>query len=390
MSFLQNHHIIPQLFADNEIIGELVRQRLFDLEGGSNRIYLPAAPELAASMGLSAHSGGHLDSYYNGVSGALGALADETDPAARASKLSDLVDSMRVALASGHLYANVPARMTQDEVDSKNRDFFGDWSGYAKAHKDQIAAVRALEQQGADSQQPGLVKWSAIINDPQRVLQLKGAIAKNPGVNITAGNQDLGGTPFAKFAVTDSIPDLPGSTPLRSNDLPPLPGLLPQTDTFGLPGFSAPKAIPSLPGFTPSNPFLQLPGFPPAQAGFAGPQTLTRSPAQIVSDDFATASQARLNDTFTAPTEPGLESGDAIFALLPLILAAAPELAAGAPAVLARVAARGPIEAAATRVSQAGAGGGLIEAAKRAAQAATGGGLFAAATPSPAMETPVG
>src|SRR5579871_1733847 len=165
-AFLPIHHIIPQWLAGHEALSG------FDINAVRNLIYLPADPELATNMGLSPHSGGHLDSYYNGVSGVLDCLKNVANPAERAGKLRDLVDSMRVALANGDLYTNGPAGVSQDEIDPKNQNFFANWKGYVDAHKDEIAAIRALEQESLRPGQPDLLKWSAIINNPSRILQL--------------------------------------------------------------------------------------------------------------------------------------------------------------------------------------------------------------------------
>lgn len=376
VSILPIHHIIPRWLSRHRALSE------FNVDAAANHIYLPADSRLAANMGLSPHSGGHLGSYYKGVSGALCILVDKTDPAERANKVRDLVDSMRVALANGDLYANRPDRITSADADTKNQSFFDDWEGYAEKHKDQIAAVRALEERGVLSQQPGLVKWSAIVDDPRRVQLLEGAIANNPGVNITRGNRDLGGTPFARFSAVDPIPRLPPSIPLNPNDVRPSPGYLPQRDTFRVPVRAAPPIIPFPPGLMPSDPLPPLPGRDVPQEGIARPQTLTRLPAEIVSDRFAPASQAMLNGTFAIPREPGLESGDGVFALLPALMLAAPAVA---PAVVS----------AAAMLARAGAGGGELAAvAARAgvpawlARAAAGGGLFPSPAPAAATDAP--
>jgi len=268
--------------------------------------------------------------------------------------------------------------MTQKEADQRNKEFFDDWRNYIKRnnYQNQIDAIRALGERGDRSQQPHLVKWSAIINDPSRVGQLWDAAKNSPGENITSGNQDLAGTPFARFAAVGSIPGLPGSTPLSPNDVRPLPGFLTPTDTFGLPGFSAPNAMPPLPGFTPSNPLLRLPGFGPAPAGFAGQQTLARSPAQSGGDRFAPVYQTMKEGPL--PPDLALPSADLIFAPAALLLAAAvpfvPVLLAGAGAQAAEapaLEAAAPSALAAARTVLAGlAGAGGIAATTGRAGAA--------------------
>ncbi len=265
------------------------------------------------------------------------------------------------------------------EAELKSTRFLKNWEKYAKTpeYKKQIAALRGLEKRG-------LIEWSAILGDPKRVRQLNAVIAKNRGASITAGNRGLKGTPFAqKFAAAEPFPRLPGSTPLSPNNLQPLPGFLRQTDTFQLPGFSAAPAVPPMPGFTPSNPLLKVPGFASPHAGFAGPQTLARSPARIVSDDFARVREAKLlNGTLPAEREPAMGSGDAILAVIPLIMAAAPEEAAAAVGVGVRYL----LERAASAGLGAAVRANLPAMLTRAMASASG--VLAAARPAPATQAP--
>ncbi|WP_456686988.1 hypothetical protein, partial [Bradyrhizobium sp. P5_C11_2] len=91
-----------------------------------------------------------------------------------------------------------------------------------------LRAIRDLEQKGAASGQDHLIKWLLYLDNPVRQKLLDEVIARNPGVNITAGNQDLEGTPWhSKFAALDpssSIFRIPGSTPANPSDFPSLPG----------------------------------------------------------------------------------------------------------------------------------------------------------------------
>ena len=124
MAILQDHHIIPQRFADDPALRDLP----FDIQAPSNRIFLPADTQLAADMGVSAHNGGH-PVYNEGVRRTLVDLENITDPNVRLGEVSTLQEAMRVALANGDLYAKPSAGKTPDQMKLINDRFFGDWRG---------------------------------------------------------------------------------------------------------------------------------------------------------------------------------------------------------------------------------------------------------------------
>ncbi|MFM0646126.1 hypothetical protein PQR14_17505 [Paraburkholderia bryophila] len=63
----QDHHIIPQDFADNPVIEFLTENGLYDVQASGNRIFLLASTTLAGTLGTSPHNGGPLDSYQQSV-----------------------------------------------------------------------------------------------------------------------------------------------------------------------------------------------------------------------------------------------------------------------------------------------------------------------------------
>lgn len=124
MSLLQDHHIIPENFASNDVIRSLTELHLFDIQASRNRIYLPADRQLAFEIGTSRHAH-HLDSYDDVVKDQLELArrnAGENSEALQA-EVATLIDAMRIALAKGHLYTNAPAGMTSGQANDENRKF---------------------------------------------------------------------------------------------------------------------------------------------------------------------------------------------------------------------------------------------------------------------------
>ncbi|WFU83770.1 AHH domain-containing protein [Bradyrhizobium sp. CIAT3101] len=249
MAILWEHHIIPKRFAGHRaLVGT-------DIDAPSNLIYLPQSRQLAAQMEISPHSGGHLGSYY-AVKKTLNRIAKISDPVSRQAEIRNLQDAMRLGLANGDLYANDPGNGVDTE--EINEKLLADYNGYLAARPNQVQEMRDREQRGIDTGNPNLRKLSAILGNREREKLLSGAITNNPGVDITAGNRDLGGTPWqSKFTAIDSIPYVsrtPGFAPVNPRDFPALPeSPLPSPDDLNRPE-----------GFTRIDPRLSfgLPGLP--------------------------------------------------------------------------------------------------------------------------------
>jgi hypothetical protein len=116
LAILRDHHVIPQQFECHRAFRGIDKQAL-EVHARRNRIYLPADYELAGKMGISPHPGGHVPSYYKAVERVLNRLAEIDDPDIRAAEIEALRDAMRVGLANGDLYTNVPIGKTPEEVD---------------------------------------------------------------------------------------------------------------------------------------------------------------------------------------------------------------------------------------------------------------------------------
>lgn len=245
MALLWEHHIIPRCFAGHPALKGI------DINAPENLVYLPQSKQLAARMGLSPHSGRHLDSYF-AVRTVLDKLVTMSDPV-RIAELGKLQDAMRIGLGNGDLYTNNPG--TDADPESINQALLVDYNSYHERHPEEVQDLEDIRQQGIDTGNPNLQKFSPYLGNPERERLLSEAIADNPGVKITARNKDLGGTPWnPNFTATDDDFYIPPSTPTNPDDVPSLPPFIPPS----LPGLSEPE------GLTRSDPHFAgvLPAFP--------------------------------------------------------------------------------------------------------------------------------
>jgi hypothetical protein len=285
MSILHDHHIILERFRDHRAFRGIDKQT-FDIDSSANRIYLPADRQVAAESNVSPHPSRHVSSYVKAVCKRLNQIAEIESPVDRIAEIRTLIDAMRVGFANGDLYTNVPIDKTRDEVDRGVAKVLTDDKAYLSQYPDQLKVIRDLEKRGADAGLDHLIKWLLYLGNPERRKQLDEVIDRNPGVNITAGNQDLNGTWLSKFAATDptsSIFRIPGSTAADPNDLPPLRGYNPPSlaglDEQERLTRSDPRFTGVLPAFPLPDPIEQQLGqLPPTTAAPSDPLVLKFDP----------------------------------------------------------------------------------------------------------------
>lgn len=285
MSILFDHHIIPQRFRGHRAFRD-IDKKIFDIDSPANRIYLPADPKIAAKLNVSPHPGDHVDSYSDTLCKKLNKIAEMQSPSERAAEIKILIDAMRIGFVNGDLYTNVPIGKTQEEVKISNARVLGDHKAYLAQYPDQLRAIRDLEQRGASAGLDHLIKWLLYLDNPERRRLLDEEIARDPDVNLTAGNRNLGGTHWSKFEVSDpsaSILRIPGSTSANPSDFPPLPGYSPPS----LAGLNEqekltridPRLTSALPGFPAQGPNEQRLGqLPPTTAAPTDPLVLRSDP----------------------------------------------------------------------------------------------------------------
>ncbi|MHC4046535.1 AHH domain-containing protein [Bradyrhizobium sp. 23AC] len=285
MSIFFDHHIIPERFRGHPAFRG-IDKKTFDIDAPANRIYLPANRELAAKLEVSPHPSRHVEPYGDFICKRLKEIATIESPDERLVEIKTLIDAMRVGFLNGHLYTNVPIGKTQEEVYQGIEKVLTDPKAYRGQYPDQLRTIRDVERRGADAGQDHLIKWLLYLDDPERQRLIDEAIARNPDVNLTAGNRDLGGTNWSKFEASDPSSDIfrvPGSTSANPSDFPPLPGSSspPLAGLNKQEGFarSDPRFTRALPPFPTLDPNEQRIGqLPPTTAAPSDPLVLQSDP----------------------------------------------------------------------------------------------------------------
>ncbi|PWT83979.1 MAG: hypothetical protein C5B58_05520 [Acidobacteria bacterium] len=364
MSILFDHHIIPRRFVDHDAFRDMNPQ-MFDIDSPGNRIYLPADREFAADMDLSRHPSRHVSTYIDAVEEVLDKINEIEDASVRVAEIKTLIDAMRVGFANGDLHTNMPAGKTREEVDKGTEKVFADHKRYLAERPDQLQALRDIERKAAAAGQSHLIQWSAILGNPERERLLSEAIARNPSVNITAGNKNLDGTPWqSKFTAVDPnlyIHATPGLAPTNLGEFP-RPDLLrpPLDDLIQTEGFTPIDPLPTygLPGFPVVDPFSQgLGQLPPTVAKPQDPLVLKFDPATGWPLPFSERSPILEPEAPSAGTPPaGFYTAAGFVALAAIVPALAALLARwGIPAIFATAApAFGANDASSARTASGG------------------------------------
>ncbi|RRU02338.1 AHH domain-containing protein, partial [Stenotrophomonas sp. 278] len=139
---LQSHHVIEQSFFKNDLILiQLVEAKLIDPHSSKNRLYLPFDDALANEIETPPHRGKTASSYTRSVGAVLGRLASTDDgrllqvdggasPEAReaalrriAEKISDLQDTIKVAIVNGDAFPTIPGRIEKSDAVGTVRNF---------------------------------------------------------------------------------------------------------------------------------------------------------------------------------------------------------------------------------------------------------------------------
>lgn len=284
MSIFFDHHIIPESCRDHRAFRG-IDKKTFDIDSPANRIYLPADRQLAAKLNVSPHPSRHVEPYKRLVCVKLDKIAEIESPDERLAKIKTLIDAMRVGFLNGDLYTNVPTNKTKEEVYQGIAKALKDDKAYLGQYPDQLRTIRDLERRAVNAGQDHLIKWLLYLDQPERQKLIDEAIARNPDVNLTAGNRDLGGTNWSKFEASDpssGILHTPGIAPANPSDLPPLPGysspsLADLNEREGLTRID-PRFTRALPPFPALSPEQQLGQLPPTTAAPSDPLVLQFDP----------------------------------------------------------------------------------------------------------------
>jgi len=204
----QDHHIIEKRLADHDVLKLLAKHGLFNIEGPENRLYLPADPNLAQTLGVSPHNGGPLGEYSKSIDRVLTGLRDSDDyiagsagnPSAlerMATRLRSLQDTYKVGLINGDLMANTPLGSTPEATNANIAKFAASESGYAITHTGQISLLRQVS--GPQAQ------WASVLSGQQKIDATLDALTAE-------------GIKAAKGPAVDALQELAGAIALSSKD----------------------------------------------------------------------------------------------------------------------------------------------------------------------------
>ncbi|WP_441260263.1 AHH domain-containing protein [Bradyrhizobium sp. 521_C7_N1_3] len=255
----QDHHVLPQKFADHPVI-RLLGAR-FNHDAIRNLVALPSRQPLATELSSSPHTGGHLRTYYKGFCDYLEKIrvsprfdvASAGDARALneiASDVNALVAAAKYAVVNGDLLPNTPEKMTTEEANGKNNGWFSNREKYAADNAEQIRQMEeTIDQLYNAGQRDAALYWP--LTSPTSDLSM--------AERIEILERSRKSSPISlQFTSIGPVPDLPGLVP-------------PFVDTR-LPGFipPSPEGTNKPEGFTPSNPLLTygLPGFPVPPSGW--------------------------------------------------------------------------------------------------------------------------
>lgn len=167
---------------------ELVDHGLIDEHASSNRLYLPVDGKLADAIETSPHRGRTRNSYTQGIVETLNSISDtgdglaalDGDPLALqkvATQVTELQDTLKVALINGDVFTTTPDRLTKVEANAQNLRTFSDLNQYRAEHAGQLKALRSMGEVESE--------WAAITHSEHRIAAVIGA-ASNTSSNLVA------------------------------------------------------------------------------------------------------------------------------------------------------------------------------------------------------------
>jgi hypothetical protein len=191
----QDHHAIEQRTLDRSpLLRVLSNAGHFDIHSPENRIFLPADPAFAHTLGITPHSGGPVGDYQLGLqqrlrrleqtSDGVGALSGDADALERiAGRVETLRDTVRVGLIRGDLHTNAPAGLKADDIRPGIQNFFRNEAAYGQAHVAQI--------QGLKTYAPVDHGWAAVTPTEGRVVSTLQHIQTVPNPLTRGGATEL-------------------------------------------------------------------------------------------------------------------------------------------------------------------------------------------------------
>ncbi|TQT01307.1 hypothetical protein EII94_20985, partial [Xanthomonas perforans] len=191
----QDHHAIEQQTLErSQLLKGLSDAGYFDIHAPENRIFLPADPAFAQTLGTTPHSGGPISDYQNGLIDRLGrleqtpdgikALSGDLDALGRISgRVETLRDTVRVGLINGDLHTNAPLGLRADDIRPGVQNFFRDEVAYGQAHVAQLLSLKGYV--------PGDHGWAVVTHTEGRVVATLQHIQSVPNPLTRGGAVEL-------------------------------------------------------------------------------------------------------------------------------------------------------------------------------------------------------
>lgn len=192
--FQDHHGIEQQTLKNSALLAKLQQVGRFDIHAPENRLFLPASPQFAHTLGITPHSGGPLGAYQKGMLERLdelartryGRAAMEGDPAAMdrvVQRVEALRDTVKVGLINGDLNTNTPYGQTAALTNQKIQEFFRNVWVYNKTHAQQIEALKGFT--GIDH------GWGAVASSESRIVTTLNQIHADARPPTRGGNIEL-------------------------------------------------------------------------------------------------------------------------------------------------------------------------------------------------------
>jgi A nuclease family of the HNH/ENDO VII superfamily with conserved AHH len=191
----QDHHAIEQRTLDRSPLLEMLAERgRFDIHAPENRIFLPADPAFAQTLGVTPHSGGPVSDYQIGLQQSLGRLQRSSDYVnARAgdpqalervvARVETLRDTVRVGLVNGDLHTNAPLGLRADDIRPGVQNFFHNEVAYGQANAAQLQSLQGYA--------PVDHGWAAVTHTEGRVVSTLQHIQSVPNPLTRGGAVEL-------------------------------------------------------------------------------------------------------------------------------------------------------------------------------------------------------
>lgn len=191
----QDHHAIEQrTLARSPLLRMLADTGHFDIHAPENRIFLPADPAFAQTLGITPHSGGPIADYQIGLLQRLrrleqtpdGVAAFNGDAAAQArisGRVEALRDTIRVGLINGDLYTNAPYGMKPDDIRPQVQSFFFNEARYGQLNASQLQPLRSFTP--IDS------GWAGVTHSEHRVVATLRHVQSSPNPLTRGGGAEL-------------------------------------------------------------------------------------------------------------------------------------------------------------------------------------------------------